>query len=605
MAQLNPEGALAARLARDASDFYRRRASAEYGPADATSRERYGQAYEGSGRKGQWFDNWGAFLGSADRDWIPERGGVVARARDLFRNDPIASSAIARRKNAAVGKGWRLSAKPDARALGVTREQARELGQQIETEWKQYAYGYNFQVDAERKLNFGQLLRVATSHLMLDGEFLGVVEWAADEPTRYKTRLRLVDPDRLSNPAGSIDTDTRRGGVELDPCSFAPVGYHIRRRHPFDLGVSSQAFTWDYWPRYSTPLGRPQVLHGFDPDRAAQHRGVSRFAAALKSFRSFSKFKDATVQAATIDALILGYVQSGAGPEAISENFAYEQYADYHNDREEHYRDHPVKLDDAVFPTLPHGDELKFATANKTTAGFDAFAKAIIRLIAASLGVTYEELSMDYSSTNYSSARAAMVHAWAETVAFMGVLEAQLVKPLYVAWLEEAIDAGRFPLLANNDNWPDFYEMPDAYAEGRWIGPPRGYIDPTKEILAAAARIEAGISTLEDECAEQGKFYMDVMEQGIFEEATDKQLRQEAGLDPVAEAAAMAQAIEDTKNPAKAAPDPSDDQGDPVQTPEDQRPAPGGQNKGALAAIARFADTADHAAFLDGRAVAA
>ncbi|KAK0349436.1 hypothetical protein LTR94_033142, partial [Friedmanniomyces endolithicus] len=38
----------------------------------------------------------------------------------------------------------------------------------------------------------------------------------------------------------------------------------------------------------------------------------------------------------------------------------------------------------------------------------------------------------------------------------------------------------------------------DAYCQIHCIGPGRGFIDPTKEIDAASARIEANVSTLED-----------------------------------------------------------------------------------------------------------
>lgn len=593
MSALNPAGSIYAKLAGEAGAWQRARASSE-GGIDQTEPGGFGLAYAGAGRKGQWFGKWPAFLGSADRDIVPSRNGVTARARDLYRNDPVAFAAVARRKNSAIGKGWRLSSKPNALALGVTHEDARELGLKIEAEWKQYAYGYNFQIDAERRLNFGQMLRVAATHLMQDGEFVALVEYAADEPTRYKTRLRMVDPDRLSNPYGRIDTPTLRAGVELNKAGV-PLQYHLREQHPFDLGITPFGFVWNAWPRYSTPLGRPQVLHGYDADRAAQHRGISRFAASLKAFRSLARFTDATIQSATINALVLGFIQSSAGPEAISEYFTPDDLSSHEEDRESFYEKNPVTLEDAIFPTIPLGDEIKFATANKETAGFDSFVRSIIRLIAASLGVTYEELAMDYSTTNYSSARAAMIHAWAETVAFMGVIEAQLVRPFFTAWLEEVFDEG---YVETADNWPDFYEMPDAYTEARWIGPPRGYIDATKEVLAAAARIELGTSTLEDECAADGKDYMDVLEQLAFE--AKQRLR--LGLDP--QSFSDAQSIQDTKNPAKQAPKPSDTSGDPDQPPVDpaeQRPGDGdGGAKENGSAFTRVARIVAHADAIDG-----
>lgn len=480
----------------------------------------FAHAYDGAGGRGPVMADWFAQLRSADLDWIPNRNPTVARARDTVRNDPVGASAVSRRINGAVGRGWRLSARPNARALGISVEAARELGSAQEVEFRHFANGHAFEIDAERRLGLGGLLRVFGAHVLVDGEALGLTEWAPDEGTRYATRLRAVDPDRLSNPRGRMDDAALRGGVERNGAGV-PIRYWIRERHPADMGIDSLRWTWTGYDRF-TAWGRPQVLHAFDPQRAEQTRGVSRFAAALKSFRSLSKFTDATLQSATINALMVAFVKSSSGPEAVSEYLQVDDLKAFEASREGFYDENPVSLaGGARMPVLPFGDEIQMQTASRDVASFDAFVRANIRLIAASLGVTYEELSMDYSQTNYSSARAAMVHAWAETLSLSAILEAQIVRPFYVAFLEEAFDRGYLTAPAGA---PDFYDAIDAYAEAKWIGPGRGYIDPTKEIDAAAARIEAGISTLEDECADQGKDWEEVLEQRARELAREAEL---------------------------------------------------------------------------------
>ena len=569
-----------------AADIARARAQALADPNGGPSP--FATAYDGAQRSGTWLSNWTSGLRSPDRDWLPVRDSVVARARDLARNDPIAVAAINRRKNSAVGRGWRLTSKPNARALGIPIEAAQELGAQIQSAFRLYAYGHAFQSDAERRLTFGQQLRLAVNHLMgADGEALGVVEWAADEPTDFKTRLRIVDPDRLSNPSGRMNDALMRGGVEHSSAG-APIRYWLREQHPADFpSVGSWAWTgFDRW----TAWGRPQVLHVFEPERAGQSRGVSKFVSALKSFRALSKFTDATLQNATINALMVAFVKSDAGPQAVSDNLSVDDLKGFEGARESFYQDHAIAMgDDARIPVLPFGDEIKMATADRDVTSFDTFTRSIIRLIASSLGETYEAVSMDFSQTNYSSARAALLLSAAEVDSTQGLVEAQLANPFYVAWLEEAFDRGVVTVPAGA---PDFYDAIDAYAECRWIGPKRGYIDPTKEILAAAARIEAGVSTLEIECADQGLDYEDV----IAQLAREQKMRVAAGLQPTG--VAEAQAIADTKNPAKGASDPTNDQGVPL-TPEDARPGA----SGALARIASFAETAEHMASLDGRPV--
>ena len=222
-------------------------------------------------------------------------------------------------------------------------------------------------------------------------------------------------------------------------------------------------------------------------------------------------------------------------------------------------------------PVLPFGDEIEMQTASRDVASFDAFVRANIRLIAASLDVTYEELSMDYSQTNYSSARAAMVHAWAATQSLASVLEAQIVRPYYVAFLEEAFDRGYLTVPAGA---PDFYDAIDAYAEAKWIGPGRGYVDPTKEIDAAAARIEAGVSTLEDECADQGKDWEEVLDQ----RARERDRLRELDLDVATSLGGVSPSQTDAEQ----------------EQARDARP-------GALARVRGIARSAEHAAHLDQR----
>ncbi len=555
-------------------------ASAAVEPIDA------GVAYEGARRSGTFMSRWPVSLQSIDREYFPARHNLVGRTRDQFRNDPIASAGVARKKNAAVGRGWRFSSKPNARALGIDPKAARELGQLINTEWKLYANSYAFLSDAERKLHFGQQLRVATSHLMQDGEFLAQVVYADDDPmARYKTCLKLLDPDRLGNPLGRMNGENLRAGVEFND-NEVPIAYHIRERHPRDVGFSAKSLTYQRHSRYSTPLGRPNILHGFDPDRAGQTRGITRFASTLKSFRGFSKFTDATIQAATINALILGYIKSNSGFGAVKESFDVKDLVEFDKERFGHYENNAIEMGDAILPTLAFDDEIQLATASKDVTQFEPFTRSIIRLIAAALGVTYEELSMDYSQTNYSSARAAMIHAWSDTLALMGTLESHLVKPFFVAWLEEAFDSGR---ITPPEGAPDFYDAIDAYADGRWLGPGRGYIDPVKEILAASARIDAKISTLEDECAEQGKDYEEVLEQQAYE----RQLKSDLGLPD----------DEPGNN------DGSADTGDTGSAdPADRRPGDKSASthkrgffSSALAQIRRIALSAEHEASLDAR----
>ena len=585
MAAERPAPGLVRPDGRAITDLDVRRAKAQANLPDGSAS--LGYPYEAGRNQGQWFGQWRGAIRSPDLDYLPFRNTIVGRVRDVVRNEPIAAAAIARRKNAVAGSGWRLSARPNARALGITPEAAKDLAAQIESEWRQYAGSHTFMVDAERKLTLGQLLRVMTHGLMADGEGLGLVEIAGDEPTRYATRLRIIDPDRLSNPVGRINDKFWRDGIEHDERG-RPIRYWFRQAHPGDYVWTGEAYQWVGYDRFVGNPERPQVLDWFDAERAQQSRGVSRFVQTLKSFRALSKFTDATLQNATINALKVGFVYSNAGIDALSDVLSPDDYGSLTEQRRAYYENNPIGDGiDAHYAVMAPGDKVEMATAERQVTGFDQFTRAIIRLIATSLSVTYEEISMDFSQTNYSSARAALLLAVAENEALLGILKAQAVHPLYVCWLEEAFERGYVQV---PEGAPDFLDAIEAYCESRWIGPKRGYIDPVKEILAAAARIELGVSTLEDECAEQGRDWEDV----IHQQALEAQLRRSYGLEP--EDQAVADAIQDTKNPAKKAPPATDASGDPVPDAPPPTPKPS-----ALRRAAALTSASGYDAELDAR----
>jgi capsid protein len=117
---------------------------------------------------------------------------------------------------------------------------------------------------------------------------------------------------------------------------------------------------------------------------------------------------------------------------------------------------------------------------------------------------------MDWSQTNYSSARAALNEVWRGVIRLRGVLIWGAAQPIYAAWLEDALDAGMIDV---PKGCADFYDAPAAWLNADWIGPARGYVDPVKEAQASALRIDGRISTLEREAAEQGQDWEEILAQ--------------------------------------------------------------------------------------------
>ncbi|HHN72500.1 MAG TPA: phage portal protein, partial [Thermopetrobacter sp.] len=190
----------------------------------------------------------------------------------------------------------------------------------------------------------------------------------------------------------------------------------------------------------------------------------------------------------------------------------------------------PVRLKSGAFLPLPLGARVASYNPDRPNTAFGSFVETVLRHIAAGLHIPYELLAKDFSKTNYSSARAALLEAWRYFNGRRRWLTDYWLRPIYELWMEEAVDAGLIEA-------PGFYANRDAYTACRWIFAGRGWVDPVKEAQAAKIRMETGLSTLEAECAEQGLDWEDVLRQ----QRREMDLRQELGL-PEPDTAAIMQA---------------------------------------------------------------
>lgn len=445
---------------------------------------------------------------------------ISARIHDIARNDGWASAAMDRQVDAVIGSGWRLSSKPNARSLGIDQAIADDLALAIEAEWSDYASDPAFWCNAKRTGPAASVLALAFRHRVMDGEAVAILKWLP-RGGDYATAVDVIHPDRLSTPTGAHDGDGMCMGVELDG-EGAASAYHIRRRHPADDGWFGQLDHWTRVPR-ETEWGRPIVIHAFEAKEAGQVRGLAPLTPILKKLKQITRYDEAELQAATLNAILAAFVESAGGTSA--ETMVGEVVEDHLDKRFSHYQSAPVRLPGVQVAYGYPGDKLTLTKPGHPNAAFEVFVRAGLRNVASAAGITYEQLTMDWSQVNYSSARAALLEVWRGLTARKDGFAASFMGLWYVAWLEEAVETGRVVLPKRA---PPFRAKRAAYARAEWIGPGRGWVDPQKEAEAAATRLDVGLSTLERECAEQGLDWQDVLRQ----RAKEQREMQALGLDP-------------------------------------------------------------------------
>ena len=496
-------------------------------------RGRYnGPPYDAADLWGQHMAAWSPMLWSPDGELNMYRDRIVSRIRDMVRNDGWASGAVTRILDNAIGASLRPISKPDYRfladATGIKafdHAWAKEFSRAVDAAWRTWAESdLGHYCDATRNQTFGQMMRTAFRHKLVDGDALAVMQWIPERVyrggARYCTAVQLVDPDRLSNPQLQFDQHSQRGGVVIDDYGAA-TAYYIRKAHAGDWFSAVESLTWELVPR-ETGWGRPIVVHDFDGDRATQHRGgAGVFAPVIQRLKMLVKYDGAELDAAIINAIFAAYIESPFDHELVTEAMDDgEKLGVYQQLRKDFHDDSALMLGDARMPILFPGEKINTVNAARPTENFAPFEGAVLRNVASGLGLSAQQVSNDWSDVNYSSARGALLEAWKTLHRRRHDFAIRFAAPIRAAWLEEAIEIDGFPLPVGA---PDFISFRGAYSRCRWMGPGRGWIDPVHEKQGAVIGMDAALSTLEDECAEQGLDYEEVLEQrryelGLFDE---------------------------------------------------------------------------------------
>lgn len=472
--------------------------------------------YDGAGRLSQSLASWSPPDLAPDVAIGRAKRLADSRAQDSVRNDGLVASGTDILRDSIVGSHFRINCKPNAKVLGLDDVWAEEFQEEVEAKFTLYAESPENWIDAQRMNTLTGLVRLAIAVHLSHGEVLGTAEWVREFRRPYNTAIQMISPARLSNPDGRPESRTLRQGVEKNRWG-APTAYHIRQAHPSEYW-DRDAFTWRRVP-IRKPWGRLQVLHVLEQGMPDQTRGITQLVSSLKEMKMASKFRDVTLQQAVLSATYAASIESEMPPEAVhaalggGQGFA--QALDPWLQALMGYQEGAkgLHIDGVKIPHLFPGTKLKLNQAGDPKGIGGEFEQSLLRHIAGSLGVSYEQLSRDYTNTNYSSARAAAAETEKHMRSRKKMVADRFASLIFRLWFEEALNKGDISSLPRNA--PNFYEgqNADAYTACDWIGASKGQIDELKETQAAKLRRDAGLSTLEEECARRGLDYRDVLRQ--------------------------------------------------------------------------------------------
>lgn len=530
-----------------------------------------GGAYDGADRFDRSMALWTPPLMSADQEILPAKHMADARVRDTIRNDAYLANTAELHRNHIVGSLFLLNSKPSTKILWGAHDEMweEEFQEEVEEKFTLWAESSECWVDATRQNTFSELVRLNVGINFMGGESFSAVEYLKDETDRpMSTAILTLDNERLSTPPRASNDRLVRGGVRRNKRG-RPIGYYVRQAHPTDWS-DPDAHDWKY-VQAAKPWGRKQVIHIFEQMRPDQTRGISQITSMLREAYQAKTMRGVALQNMIVNSSYAAAIESdlptdvvfnmlGGGNVGDEEAMtgAISNYMTSYLSTVAQYvgKSKYAQLDGVKIPHLPPGSKLNLLPVGKGGLLGTDFEASLLRYMSAGGGVSLEQLSKDYSKTNYSSIKAGMAETGLYMASKKKIIADRYATAVFRLWFEEMVNKNLFETLKRR-NTPNFYDplMSEAYTACEWIGASRGQVDELKETQAAQARINAGLSSRETEIAKFGKDWRKVFRQL----AREQKIQESLGLDFSGNDAMMG-AVGAASNNETDAKEPRDDQ---------------------------------------------
>lgn len=431
--------------------------------------------FKGAEQSRFWMD-WISRYSSPDQEMANDFAMLRGRARDLAKNNPLIRQYLGMLSANVIGPvGFTFQAQ--VRTKGDKLDQ--RSNDKIEAAWADWGTA----VTVDGKMSLVDFQQHLIQNLATDGEIL-VRKVRSFRGSKYRYALQQLDPDLLDyqfNRAPGTDGPEIRMGVEVDEWG-KPLGYWFWTRYPSDLiNVADRA-------RVRIPAD--EVVHLYRPDRANQTRGTSWLNSAMFPLKMSDGYVEAELIAARIGAAKMGF-------------FEYDSPADFVPPDP---KSKPPVMDASpgTFETLPPGLRFKEWNPEHPSNAFPAFIKAVTRWVASGLNVSYNGLANDLEGVNYSSMRSGVLMERDQWRTLQRFWVRAFLRPIFEEWLDFAQLSGT--LVLDNRN-------PEAFKAAKFL--PRGWqwVDPLKDVNAAIAGIDNGLTSRSRVIAEQGGDFEEILEE--------------------------------------------------------------------------------------------
>jgi lambda family phage portal protein len=394
-------------------------------------------------------------------------------AQEMDRDNAIYSGILNRAADNILGDGFKLQA----------RTGSKKLNQKIEAWWAE-EFAPNPEVrglDAWADLEFKSLI-----HTMSDGDVAFI--------KTNQAQLQAIEAERIVSQRTTKGARTERG-VELDRLG-KPLAYWIA---DYDTNGYVQTNTAS---RYAAE----NVIFLAYRRRFSSTRGVPLMVPAFPMIHRLNDTCDSEAIAWQLLAKFAFTCYRDQGPRR-----AYEE-SDENDDGKDQPPSMDVRVQDVDEGTIFHAGskdhKLEAIRRELPGANFPDAVRAFLRLVGLPVGMPLELILLDWSQTNYSSARAALEQAYRNFMRWQAFLKRSLHRPAYVWRLGLLVQSGYFT--AAESARSDFFRH-------EWIAPKFPWLDVLKEAKAWGEALDRGFTTLADVLATRGMDLEETMDRRAAE----------------------------------------------------------------------------------------
>jgi lambda family phage portal protein len=282
----------------------------------------------------------------------------------------------------------------------------------------------------------------------------------------------------------------------------------VRNTHPGDYQFGTKDNSYKEI-KASDKYGRKNIYHLYHVDRPGQTRGIPFFAPVLTYFKDLGSYAESELVAARISACYAMIVETEAsmdedpvgGSAPVLKDGQYLE----------------GNIEPGMIKRLYPGEKFNSFNPTRPSSTFEPFVLWILRSISTSLGLPYELVTKDFSRTNYSSARAALLQAYKFFKKRQHWFAAHMCQPTWASVLEEAYLKNKFGDIP-------FYEFYYYFTNALWMPDGWEWVDPLKEARAEEVELKNGTTTLSEIYSKKGQDWEEALEQRAKEKKKMKEL---------------------------------------------------------------------------------